>query len=264
MLVGWRSSLPGLAFCAPQRLFLSPWCTSETDISSNALCRTRSASSILNSRRPANPSREQGPTDLPFNLWTFLSLPSLYFALSLLLLGLVLFFCLFAPGHQPFSWDVAILCIPIPVLSTGLSLLVTLIPCSLVARNFQVLSQAIEPPTPAKPSESKPMDPSSPSVLESTELVTSENVLGLVPTAAHVVLGYACFCFAELKSHNAQTCPSRFSLAFLSIGVIYNDPIRRISLITAITAAFFAILLHLQASLQLLVRRSLPSQFGVA
>ena len=86
------------------------------------------------------------------------------------------------------------MCIPTPVLSTGLSLLVTLIPCSLVARNFQVLSQTIEPPTTPKPSESKPMDLSSPSVLESTELVISEKVLGFVPTAAHVILGYAFLC----------------------------------------------------------------------
>jgi len=69
---------------------------------------------------------------------------------------------------------------------------------------------------------------------------------------------------AELENHNAQTSPASFSLAFLSIGNFYNDPITRISLITAITAAFFAILLHLQASLQLSVCRSLPSQSDVA
>ena len=61
MSVGWRCSSPALASCAPWRLFLSPWRMSETDISSNALCRTRSASSILISCRPANPSRESGP-----------------------------------------------------------------------------------------------------------------------------------------------------------------------------------------------------------
>ena len=134
----------------------------------------------------------QGAIDLPFNLWIFLSLPSLYFVWSLLLLGLVLFFCLFTPGHLPFSWDIAILRIPVPILSTGLSLLVTLIPCRLVARNFQVLSQAIELPTTPEPTESrKPMDLSSPSTFESTETVTSEKVLGLVPTAAHIILGYA-------------------------------------------------------------------------
>ena len=155
----------------------------------------------------------QGAIDLPFNLWTFLSLPSLYFTWSLLLLGLVLFFCLFTPGHQPFSWDVAILDIPIPipVLSTGLSLLVTLIPCSLVARNFQVLSQVIEPPTTPKSSESKPMDLSSPSNLESTGLVASGKVLGLVPTAAHVILGYALYCIIESRqcsnlSRQLQSC----------------------------------------------------------
>jgi len=175
--------------------------------------------------------QDKGPTDLPFNLWTFLSLPSLYFTWSLLLLGLVLFFCLFTPGHQPFSWEVAILNVPVRTLSTGLSLLVTLIPCSLVARNFQVLSQAREPITTPKPSDSKPLDLSSPSVLENTESVTSEKVLGFVPTAAHVIL-----------------C---FSLALLSIGNLYNDPITRISLITSIAAAFFATILHLQASLHL-------------
>ena len=157
----------------------------------------------------------QGPTSLPFNLWTFLSLPSLYFAWSLLLLGFVLFFCLFAQGHQLFSWDAATLAIPIPVLSTGLSLLVTLIPCSLVARNFQVLSQAIEPPTTPKPSESKPMDLSSPSVLESTELVTSAKVLGLVPTAAHVTLGCAFLnCRIETPRYSNLSRQSQSRLTF--------------------------------------------------
>ncbi len=165
----------------------------------------------------------QGLTDLPFNLWTFLSLPSLYFAWSLLLLGLVLFFCLFAPGHQPFSWDVAILNIPVPVLSTGLSLLVTLIPCSLVARNFQVLSQAIELPTTPKPSESlKPMDLSSPSVLESTESVASEKVLGFVATAAHVILGYA---FLYCRTENPQY--SNLSRQFQSLLPFHRQLLQR-------------------------------------
>ena len=134
----------------------------------------------------------QGPTDLPVNLWTFLSLPSLYFSWSLLLLGLVLFLCVFTPDHQPFSREIAILSIPVPILSTGLSLLVTLIPCSLVARNFRVLSQPMEPTTTPKPPETL-----KPSVLESTESITSEKVLGLVPTVAHVILGYAWYCKIE-------------------------------------------------------------------
>ena len=131
--------------------------------------------------------------NLPFNLWTFLSLPSLYFAWSLLLLGLVLVFCLFTPAPYPFSWNVAILGIPVTIQSTGLSLLVTLIPCGLVARNFQVLSRVIQPATTPSPPESLKLTKlSSPSVLESTEVVTpAEKVLGLVPTAAHAILAYA-------------------------------------------------------------------------
>jgi hypothetical protein len=204
----------------------------------------------------------QGVTDLPFNLWTFLSLPSLYFAWSLLLLGFVLLFCLFTPGHQ-LSWSFAILDIPVPILSTGLSLLVTLIPCSLVARNFQVLSRAIQPATTPKSSEPlKPMDLSSPSVLESTELVTLEKVLGLIPTAAHVILGYA-LSFCRIERHRTQICPASFSLALLAIGDFYNDPITRISLIIAIMAGSFAVILHLQASLRLAVCRLLPSQSDV-
>ena len=165
----------------------------------------------------------QGPTDLPFNLWTFLSLPSLYFTWSLLLLGLVLFLCLFAPDHQPFSWEVAILNIPVPILSTGLSLLVTLIPCSLIARNFQVLSQLIEPTTTPKPSEAlKPMDLSSLSNLEGTESATSEKVLGFVPTVAHVILGYAhLYC----KTRNPQY--SNLSRQFQSLLPFHREPLQR-------------------------------------
>jgi hypothetical protein len=144
----------------------------------------------------------QGATNLPFNLWTFLALPSLYFAWSLLLLGLVLFICLFTPDHQPFLWDLAIMNIPVPVLSTGISLLVILVPCSLVARNFQVLFRAIvlgttlQPPsiTLQTPVSLKPVDLSSPSVVESTGLVTLETALGWVPTAAYAILGYAFLC----------------------------------------------------------------------
>src|SRR5258706_3524510 len=68
---------------------------------------------------------------------------------------------------------------------------------------------------------------------------------------------------AGLKPHNTQPCPASFNLSFLSIGNFYNDPITRISLITSITAAFFSILLHLQASLQHSVRLSFPSQSDV-
>jgi hypothetical protein len=80
--------------------------------------------------------------------------------------------------------------IPVPVVSTGLFLLVTSIPCSLVARNFRVLSRALEPATTPQSLE-KPTDLSFPMVVESTELVTSEKVLGLVPTVtvAHAILG---------------------------------------------------------------------------
>jgi hypothetical protein len=144
----------------------------------------------------------QGATNLPFNLWAFLALPSLYFAWSLLLLGLVLFICLFTPDHQPFSWDVTIMGIPVPVLSTGISLLVTLIPCSLVARNFQVLSRAMVPGTTLQPTSItlqapvslKPVDLSSPTVVESTGLMTLETALGWVPTVAYAILGYAFLC----------------------------------------------------------------------
>ncbi len=52
--------------------------------------------------------------------------------------------------------------------------------------------------TTPKPSESKPLDLSSPSVLENTELVTSEKVLGFVPTAAHVILRYA-FLYCKIE-----------------------------------------------------------------
>ena len=163
----------------------------------------------------------QGPTDLPFNLWTFLSLPSLYFAWSLLLLGLVLFLCVFTPNHQPFSWEVAILNIPVPILSTGLSLLVTLIPCSLIARNFRY--QPTEPTTTPKPSETlKPMNLSPPSDLESTESVASEKVLGFVPTAAHVILGYArSYC----TTRNPQY--SNLSRQFLSLLPFHRELLQR-------------------------------------
>jgi hypothetical protein len=79
--------------------------------------------------------------------------------------------------------------IPVPVLSTGLSLL-TLIPCSLAARNFRVLSRAIEQVTTPQSLESlTPMDLSSSVDPESTEVVLSEKVFGVVPTVAHVILG---------------------------------------------------------------------------
>jgi hypothetical protein len=91
---------------------------------------------------------------------------------------------------------------PVLVLSTGISLLVILVPCSLVARNFQVLSREIVPGTTLQPPSItlqtpvslKPVDLSSPSVVESTGLVTLETALGWVPTAAYAILGYVFLC----------------------------------------------------------------------
>ena len=192
-------------------------------------------------------------TVLPFDIWTFLSLPWLYIAWSLLLLGVVLFFCLLIPGHHPFLSKATVLDIPVPILSTGLSILVTLIPCGLIAQNFQVLSQAraIEPGT--TPESLKPMELSFPSVLESTEAVTSEKVLGLVPIAAHAIVVYA-FSFCRLENLHTQTCPASFCPTLLAISDFYNNPITRISLITAIIAGSFSVILRLLASRQPAVR----------
>jgi len=172
----------------------------------------------------------QAVTHPPFDLRSFLSLPSLYFTSSLLFLGLLLFFSLFTPGHQ-FYQNTTILGIPVPILSTGLALLITLVPCSLLARNFQVLSRAVQP-------------------LVVSECVTSEEVLEFAPIAAHAILGYALsFCFVKRRNCHTQICPASSSLALLAIADIYNNPITRISLIVAITTALFATILHVQADM---------------
>ena len=184
-------------------------------------------------------------TVLPFDIWTFLSLPCLYIVWSLLL-GVVLCFCLLTPGHHPCLSKAAVLGIPVPILSIGLSTLVTLIPYGLIAQNIQVLSRAraVEPGT---------MELSFPSALESTEAVTSEKVLGLVPTTAHAILLYA-FSFCRLENVYTQTCPASLCPALLAISDFYNNPITQISLIIAIIAGSFSIMLLLPASLQPVVR----------
>ena len=164
-----------------------------------------------------------------------------------------LFFPLLTRGHHPFLSKAAILGIPVPILSTGLSILVTSIPCGLIAQYFQVLSRArgIEPGT--TPESLKPMEQSFPSVLESTEAVTSEKLLGLVPAAAYAILVYA-FSFCRLENLHTQTCPASFCPALLANSDFYNDPITRISLKTAIIAGSFGVILLLPAILQPAVR----------
>jgi hypothetical protein len=114
------------------------------------------------------------------------------------------------PDHQPL-WNVSILGIPVLILGTGLSLL-TLIPCSLAARNFRVLSRATEQVTTPQSLESLMcMDRSFSVDLESTK-VTSEKVLGLVPTAAHAILRYDP-CATELKTTLRPSCQLQSRLA---------------------------------------------------
>jgi len=86
---------------------------------------------------------DEGAVRLPLNIWIFLSLPSLYFGWSLLLLAAVLLWCLCAPRHQPLSWALAGPEVPLYVTGIGIPLL--LIPYRLVVRNFQLLSQTTEP-----------------------------------------------------------------------------------------------------------------------
>ena len=50
------------------------------------------------------------------------------------------------------------------------------------------------------------MDLLPPSDLESTELVTPEKLLGLVPIAAHVIIGYTSF-ISELKTTMLKPVP---------------------------------------------------------
>jgi hypothetical protein len=65
-------------------------------------------------------------------------------------------------------------------------------------------------------------------------------------------------CSIEVQNHHTQPCPASVCPALRAIGAFDNDP--PVSLLIVIIVVFFVIIIHLQAGLQPLVRRLLPSQ----